>query len=407
MTKMLEQACEIQQQLIEWRREIHRYPELGFQEVQTAAFVAQVLSSLGFRVRTGVGRTGVVGELGQGRPVVAIRADMDALPIQEANDVPYASQVPGVMHACGHDAHTAMVLGVATLLAHEALPGTLRLLFQPAEEVSDEEGFSGAPRMVQDGAMEGVEAVLALHVNAQQPTGDILVEAGPASAGVDSFYATIIGRGAHGAYPHRGVDPIYLAAHVILALNGIVSRKLDPFDPAVVSIGSIHGGQVTNVIPGQVELSGTIRYEKMEVQRLLHTEIKRAFGLARNLGGDYQLKIEIGSPPMINDEKIVGLVREVAIELLGTDHLKPRPKGMGAEDFGHFSSLAPGVMFGLGCRIEGDERLGHNPRFDIDEACLPVGAAILAETALQLLRGEKDITDNKRLTGGELWNSQN
>lgn len=384
---MLEQARAIQAQLIDWRRRIHQHPELGFQEFQTAALVAHVLESLGFRVRTGVGRTGVIGELGQGPPIIAIRADMDALPIQEANEVPYTSQVPGVMHACGHDAHTAMALGVATLLARQTFPGTLRLLFQPAEEVSDDEGLSGAPRMVEDGAMEGVEAILALHVNAQQPTGDILVEAGPASAGVDSFYATIIGQGMHGAYPHYGTDPLYLAAHVVLALHGIVSRRLDPLEPAVVSIGTIHGGQVTNVIPEQVELSGTIRYKKPEVQQLLHTEIERALEVARALGGDYQLKIEIGSPPMINDEKMVHLVRQVVTDLLGAGHLKPSPKGMGAEDFGSFSSLAPGVMFGLGCRIEGDERLGHNPRFDIDEACLPIGTAILAEAALRLLRG--------------------
>jgi amidohydrolase len=383
---MMERAREIKNQLVQWRRDIHMHPELGFHETRTAAHVAEVLESLDYRVRSGVGRTGVIGERGQGPPIVAVRADMDALPIQEANDVPYASQVPGVMHACGHDAHTAMVLGVAALLTRETFPGTIRLLFQPAEEVTDEEGVSGAPRMIEDGAMEGVEGVLALHVNARKPTGDIMLEAGPGSAGVDSFHVTISGEGVHGAYPHRGVDPIYIAAHTILALNGIVSRRLDPFDRAVISVGSIHGGQVTNVIPEKVELSGTIRFEKAEVQQLLHAEIERALGVARALGGDYELEIEIGYPPMSNDAGVVDLLRQVGADLLGTEHVKPGEKGMGAEDFGYFSALAPGAMFGLGCRIEGDERLGHNPRFDVDEECLPIGAAILAESALRLLR---------------------
>jgi len=386
---MLKQAQQLQDRLIAWRRQIHIYPELGFHETRTAALVADILASLGYRVRTGVGRTGVVGERGAGPPIVAIRADMDALPIQEANEVPYASTVPGVMHACGHDAHTAIALGVAALLAGETFPGTIRFLFQPAEEVADEEGKSGASRMIEDGAMEGVEAVLGLHVNPRQPTGDIMVEEGPASAGVDTFHVSITGEGVHAAYPHRGVDPIYIAAHVILALNGIVSRRLDPFNAAVVSVGAIHGGQVSNVIPEEVRLSGTLRYETAEVQRLLHAEIERALGVARALGGDYQLTLEIGYPPMINDAGVTSLLRQVVTDLLGADHIRPRDRGMGAEDFGYFSALAPGAMFGLGCRIEGDERLGHNPRFDLDEACLPIGAAVLAEAAMRLLHQRK------------------
>lgn len=366
------------------------HPEVGFHEVHTAARVAEVLESLGYRVRTGVGRTGVVGERGQGGPTVAIRADMDALPIHEINDVPYTSQVPGVMHACGHDAHIAIALGAATLLAEERFPGTIRFLFQPAEEVSDEEGLSGAPRMIEDGAMENVNAVFALHVHAGLPVGEIALDAGPTSAGVDSFWATIIGQGVHGAYPHKGRDPIHLAAHVILALHGIVSRHLDPFDPAVISLGSIHGGRATNVIPEKVEISGTIRYQKLEVQELLHSEIEQAVAVARTLGGDYELKIEIGSPPMINDPGMVGLLQQVAMDLLGAGQVKPREKGMGAEDFGSFSTLAPGAMFQIGCRIEGDQREGHSPTFDIDERCLPVGVAILSQAALKRLHKKRD-----------------
>jgi len=383
---MLERARGIEEQLVGWRRRIHMHPELGFLETQTAALVAEELGSLGYRVRTGVGRTGVVGERGGGAPVVAIRADMDALPIQEENQVPYASQVPGVMHACGHDAHTAIALGVAALLAQETFPGTIRFLFQPAEEVDDEEGLSGAPRMAQEGAMEGVDAVLALHVDAALPVGEISVVPGPVSAGVDSFWAVIRGQGAHGAYPHKGLDPVYLAAHVILTLHGIVSRRLNPFDPAVITVGSIHGGQAANVIPEEVALSGTIRYENDAVQQQIHAEMEQAFAIARTLGGDYEFTIQTGGRPVVNDERIVALLREVAGDLLGEGNLTPGEKGMGAEDFSVFTDLAPGAMFRLGCLIEGDERKGHNPTFDLDEGCLTVGAAILAEAALRYLR---------------------
>ncbi len=363
------------------------HPELGFQETRTASRVAAVLESLNYRVRTGVGRTGVVAERGSGAPVVAIRADMDALPIQEANDAPYASQVSGVMHACGHDAHTAIALGVATLLAQEtSLPGTVRFLFQPAEEVGDDEGISGAPRMVEDGAMEGVDVVLALHVHPKTPVGNISVRSGPISAGVDSFSAVITGRGGHGAYPHDVVDPIYIAGHVILALHGIISRRLHPVDPAVISIGSIHGGQAENVIPERVEMTGTIRFMTSEVRGQIHKEVVRALKVARTLGGDFTVQFEHGGLPVINDEEVVQQIREVATNLLGAEGVQTHRQEMGAEDLGALLAHAPGAMFSLGSCVEGDERQAHHPRFDIDEGCLPVGVAILTETALRLLR---------------------
>jgi amidohydrolase len=394
---MLARARNIEEQLVAWRRDIHMHPELGFQEKRTGARIVEALEPLGYRVRTGVGRTGVVAERGEGSPIVAIRADMDALPIQEANDVPYASQTPGVMHACGHDCHVAILLGVATLLAEETFPvgaetptglcpGTVRLLFQPSEEKTDDEGLSGAPRMVEDGAMEGVDAVLALHVDASAPVGDVMMSAGPASAGADAFQVVITGKGGHGAYPHKVVDPIYIAGHVILALNGIVSRRLHPTAAGVISLGSIHAGQASNVIPERVEMTGTIRYMEPEVQKTLHEEIERALEVARALGGEYTLNIDVGYPPMNDDAKVVDLLRKVAGELLGVDHIQPGKLEMGAEDFGYFFALAPGAMFGLGCRIEGDERRHHDPRFDVDERCLPIGAAILAEAALRWLR---------------------
>jgi amidohydrolase len=384
---MLARAQAISDQLIAWRRAFHMNPELGFQETRTAAQVAEVLGSLGYRVRTGVGRTGVVAERGAGSPVVAIRADMDALPIQEANEVPYASQVPGVMHACGHDAHTAMGLGVATLLAQKTFPGTIRLLFQPAEEVADEEGLSGAPRMVADGAMAGVDHVLALHVDSMLAVGEIGLDVGPISAGVDTFYVSVIGRGGHGSAPHDVIDPIYLSGHALLALHGIVSRRLHPWDPAVISVGSIHGGQADNVIPERVEMSGTIRFMTSQVQQQIHAEIGRVLGVVRALGGEYELKIVIGDPPVVNDAGVTAVLRQVVRELLGDGHLPESQREMGAEDFAEMTALAPGAMFGLGCRIGEEIRLAHSPTFDLDERCLPIGAAILAEAALRLLQG--------------------
>lgn len=383
---MLEKARALQGQIRAWRWEIHRHPELGFQEIKTSDKAATVLSELGWRVRRGVGKTGVLADLGQGTPMIAIRADMDALPIQEANDTPYVSQNPGVMHACGHDAHTAMALGAAALLARESFPGSVRILIQPSEEANDSEGLSGAPRMIQDGAMQGVACIIALHVDPATPVGAIRLEAGPASGGVDSFFASIYGQGGHGAAPHTTVDPIYITGHVLLALHGIVSRRLDPFAPAVVSIGSLHGGQAENVIPERVELSGTIRYLEKAVRETIHTEVERALQVARTLGGDYQLKIEPGTPPMYNDPNVVELIRQVAADLLGAQHVLPPEEGLGAEDFGCFSEIAPGAMFSLGCRIEGEERHLHNPKFDLNEDCLPIGAALLAETALRYLR---------------------
>ena len=385
---MLDIARSIEENLVAWRRDFHMHPELGFHETRTSERVIEIAKSFGCRIRAGVGRTGVLAELGKGSPLIALRADMDALPLQEANQVNYVSQNTGVMHACGHDGHTAMLLGVVALLSKEILPGTVRLIFQPSEEVGDLEGVSGAPRMIADGAMQGVDMVIALHVDSSTPVGDIRVESGPASGGVDSWFATIEGKGGHAAKPHETVDPFYISAHIIMALNSIFSRRVSAFDPGVVSIGSLNGGFTQNVIPDRVEMTGTLRYTEARVREQIHSEIVRAFELARTLGGDYELRFETGTPPMQNHPEAVNLIRRVGGNILGNEHVLGMEKDLGAEDFGCFSEIAPGAMFLLGTRIEGDERVGHNPYFDIDERALPIGSAIMAECALQFLRGK-------------------
>jgi len=384
---MLKQSYHIQEEIIEWRRDFHMHPELGFQEIRTSGRVADELEKLGYRVRRNVGRTGVVADLGDAKArCIAIRADMDALPILEENEIPYKSQKAGIMHACGHDSHTAMVLGVATLLAKEKFPGKIRLIFQPSEEVGDEEGISGAPHMIADGVMDGVSMIVALHVDPSTPVGDIHISSGPASGGVDSWYGRIIGRGGHGAKPNETIDPFNITTHIMIGLNSIVSRRLHPFDPAVVSIGTLNGGFTQNVIPAHVDISGTLRYTDLKVQKQIHDEIKRVFELSKPLGGDYELRFEIGVPPMINHPSAVNLIETTAIDLLGREHVSPIPKELGAEDFGSFTQMAPGAMFTLGTLIEGDQRYLHHPRLDLDERALPIGTAILAETALRFLR---------------------
>lgn len=381
---MLNKAQELSSQMVTWRRDFHMHPELGFQETRTAGVVARHLTEWGYQVRTGVGKTGVVGDIGSGKPLVAIRADMDALPIQETNDVPYKSMNDGVMHACGHDAHTAIALGTAKLLSKEDFSGTIRFLFQPAEETEDEEGLSGAPRMIEDGALEGVDYALALHVAASIEEGKIEVDE-YAAAGVDTFYAKIIGEGGHGSTPHKVIDPIFISGHVILAIHNIVSRRLKPFDPAVISIGTINGGTVDNVIPSEVDLTGTIRFLDPDTQKLIHAEIERAMEIAKTMGGDYELRIVEGFPPMNNHPEVIEQIRNVVGETIGLDKLEEPDPEMGAEDFGFFMQDIPGAMFFLGCEIEGDTRRHHDSRFDINEDCLPLGAAIMAQSALRLL----------------------
>ncbi len=385
---MLKQAHAISEELIEWRRDFHKHPEIGFEVHRTAKIVADEMEKMGYSVRRGVGKTGVVAEMGDGGKMVAIRADMDALPILEMNDYEYVSQNKGAMHACGHDSHTAMALGAALLLSKEKLPGRIRFLFQPCEETADEEGKSGAQRMSDEGAMEGVDYVIAQHVDPSKPVGTIGINAGPSSGGVDSWFGMIKGKGGHGAHPDKTVDPFYLLAHVILALNAIISRRINPFDPAVVSIGSVSGGFTENVIPETVKITGTLRYTDESVHQQIHAEIKRAFEVAKALGGDYDLSFQIGGPPMINDQTVSDVIEKAGRDLLGAENVFEIEKTLGAEDFGEFMKHAPGAMFTLGTQKEGHEQyLLHHPKFDIDERAMPIGTAMLAETAKRFLQG--------------------
>jgi amidohydrolase len=383
---MLKQSHAISEELIEWRRDFHMHPEIGFELHRTSKIVADELEKMGYRVKRGVGKTGVVAEIGEGGKVVAIRADMDALPILEMNETEYVSKNEGAMHACGHDSHTAMALGAALLLSKEKLPGRVRFLFQPCEETTDEEGLSGAQRMSAEGAMDGVDYVIAQHVDPSKPVGTIGINAGPNSGGVDSWHAVIKGKGGHGAHPNKTIDPFYMLAHVIMALNGIVSRRLNPFAPAVVSIGSIHGGFTENVIPEEVKITGTLRFTDESVHQEIHTEIKRAFDIVKVLGGDYEIKYEIGGPPMINDKYVSEVIEKAGKDLLGEANVGEIEKTLGAEDFGEFMKHAPGAMFTLGTQKAGhEEYLLHHPKFDIDERAMPIGTAMLAETAKRFL----------------------
>ena len=392
--RILQEANALSGQITAWRRDFHMHPELGFQEFRTSGKVAEELRALGLETATGIGKTGVVAVIGEGEPVVAIRADMDALPLQEKNDVPYASQTPNVMHACGHDSHTAMLLGVATILSQmpDRPAGEIRLLFQPCEETDDGEK-SGAQRMMDDGALDGVDYVIALHVSSEMTAGDIVVESGYITANTDNFYATIRGVGAHGAHPDLGVDPIYLLGHVIQAVQGIRSRRIDPIRPAVVTIGTVHAGLGENVIPDEARLTGTLRSYDDDTRERLITELERALGVARALGGDYALHVRRGCPSTFNDSGVVDLITDTVKDVIGPESLRHEPPSMGGEDFSWMTRRAPGAMFLLGAKRDEVSRPHHNPLFDLDESVFPMGTALLAESALRLLEQGAPVPD--------------
>ncbi|MEZ4510781.1 MAG: M20 family metallopeptidase [Chloroflexota bacterium] len=384
---MLEKAKALQAELSRLRRTIHMHPELGFEELQTGALVAQTLSDLGIEMQTGVAKTGIIGRIGNGNgPVIGIRADMDALPILEANDVAYKSQVPGKMHACGHDSHTTMLLGAAMLLKDIPFDGEIRLIFQPSEERQDGEGKSGGMRMVEEQALEGLDAVIGLHVVGMLDRGHVVLDEGYVLANVDTIYAKVKGKGGHGAQPHLSRDPIFMMGPILTALHGIVSRWVSPTEPAVVTVGKMVGGTVSNVIPSEVELEITCRSLNDDVREQLVHEVEQALSIARNLGGDYEMRRVKGYPALYNDPKVVGWLRETAVEFLGADNVHARGPSMGGEDFAYMSRASQGAMIFLGVKDpEGPPRFLHHPEFDLDETAMPIGAALLAETALRFV----------------------
>lgn len=389
-----ERAQAIRGQIIEWRRTIHANPELSFQEFETARFVADALSQMpGMDVKTGVGSpTAVVGTLTSGSgPSIALRADMDALPIREETNHSFSSNKEGVMHACGHDAHTAILLGAARLLAESfaggEMSGRVKFIFQPAEEATDEHGSTGAPYLIQAGVLKDIDCVLALHMNPEAPFGEIKMNDGYSMANVDVFRARLYGSGGHGAYPHLGSDPVWMLSNVLPAIYSIVSRQVSPLEPAVISVGHIRAGSTSNVIPSLAEIEGTMRSYDPAVREKLISGLEQAFAITKQLGGDYTLEVTRGEPALQNDKILNQWIAATVRELFPGFAIERKPFGLGGEDFAHMAREVPGAMFFLGCALpDGVKRDLHTPVFDLDERCLPVGASILAETVRRYLR---------------------
>jgi amidohydrolase len=378
-------------QLVGWRRDLHQHPELAFQETRTADLVARLLSSLDIEVRTHVGHTGVVGLLHGGRPgpTVMLRADMDGLPIQENSDAPYASQVPGVMHACGHDGHVAMLLGAATLLSRHAadLPGDVLFVFQPAEE-----GLGGASAMLADGLLTDPvpAAAFGLHLWNTMPMGRVSAQAGPMMAAADLVQIVVRGRGGHGALPHEAVDAIAVTGQILSALQTIVSRNVDPQETAVLTIGAVHGGTAYNIIAETVALEGTIRTFSPTVRETVLTRLRVLLdGIAVGMGAQYDLKVRDVAPAVVNDPEISEIARAAAVQVVGATSVAWHPPLMVSEDFSEYQRVVPAcyMLLGSGNPALGLDAPHHNPRFDFDEQVLPLGAALLAAAAMRFLDG--------------------
>jgi len=390
---LIKEAKAIEDQLVSWRRHLHQNPELSFQEYETAKFVAETLKEIeGVSIQTNIANTGIVATISSGEgKTVAIRADMDALPITEKNEHGFQSNNLGVMHACGHDAHTTILLGAAKILAKKAkeglFQGTIKLIFQPAEEATDQEGLSGAPRMMQEGILENVESIIALHMCPWEPVGTIQMNDGYSMANVDVFHGKIRATGGHGGYPHLGTDPIWMLGFFLQAFYGMISRKISALDTAVASIGQIETGTASNIIPEEVSITGTLRTYSPEVRDQLAKEVEQAFKVVESFGGSYIFEVERGEPALNNDPKVNEVIKEAAKELYPAIKIVQKPFGLGGEDFGYMTRQIPGAMFFLGCAPQdGISRDLHTNIFDIDERCLPMGVSILAESALKLLK---------------------
>lgn len=389
MTDLFAKSLALIESMRALRRDFHRYPELGFQEVRTSGIVAKALMDLGLEVSTGVGKTGVVAMLEGKRPgpVVLLRFDMDALPILEETGADYASQNAGVMHACGHDGHTAVGLTVARLLhAHsQDLAGSVKFVFQPAEE-----GLGGAQAMITDGVLENPrpDYALALHIWNEKPLGWLGIRSGPLMAAGEIFKVSLTGKGGHGALPHRAVDPVLAAAHVITALQGIVSRNVSPLESAAVSVTTIRGGEAFNVIPQSVELLGTIRTFLPEVrQRVLERFQQTVEGVAGAMGCQASMEVTPLTPAVVNEAGITLRVQEAAQRLWPDQPMDRMYQTMVSEDMAYMLQQVPGCYFLVGSAntAKGLDAPHHHPRFDIDEDALPRAAALMAASTMHLL----------------------
>jgi len=382
----------LQPQLVEWRRRIHQKPELGFQETLTAEFISQQLTAMGIDHQTGIAKTGIVatikGEKPGGERVLAIRADIDALPVQELNQVPYCSQHPGIMHACGHDGHTAIALGTASYLQQHLgdFAGTVKIIFQPAEE-----GPGGAKPMIAAGVLKNpdVNAIIGLHLWNNLPLGTIGVRAGALMAAVESFHCTVLGKGGHGALPHQTVDSVLVAAQIVNALQTIVARNVNPLDSAVVTVGELHAGTALNVIADSARMSGTVRYFNPDFQGFFSRRIEQIIaGICQSHGANYELDYVSLYPPVINDVVITELVRAVAEEVIETPiGIVPECQTMGGEDMSFFLQEVPGCYFFLGS-ANPQQKLDyphHHPRFDFDETALMMGVEIFVRCVERFL----------------------
>ncbi len=378
--KILDKIKSIESEIISIRRDIHQHPELGFDVHRTAGIVADKLNNLGIDVKTGIGKTGVVGDLkcGDG-PTIALRADMDALPIQETGDIEYISKNDGVMHACGHDGHTAMLLGAAKILADEQdkISGTIRFLFQPAEE-----GEGGARYMIEDGCLDGVDEVYGVHLWNYQKYGEVGVKEGPILAAADEFEIIIHGVGGHGATPQGSVDAVVVSAHLVTALQTIVSRNTNPLESTVVSIGMINGGYNFNIIADEIVLKGTARAYTEENRELIKERMKEIIdGVGHTFGATIEFDYRDGYPPTVNDEKSFKKCLSAAKTIVGDGAGYPY-LSMGGEDFSYYAQKVPGCFFFVGSAPEDQPFRSvphHCSHFDIDERALLVGSSIFVQ----------------------------
>ncbi|HEX2738889.1 MAG TPA: M20 family metallopeptidase [Rubrobacter sp.] len=371
------------EKIVALRRDIHREPELGFETEKTAEKVLAALEGLPLEIETGIAQNGIVATLrGHEGPTVALRADMDALPIEEDTGLPFASEIDGKMHACGHDAHTSMLVGAVHALSgmRDRLNGTVRFVFQPAEE-----GGGGGKVMVEEGVADDVSSIFALHLWPGLPFGKVATKAGPIMAAADAFEMEIKGSGGHGAMPHLAADAVVIAAHVVTALQTVVSREVDPVEPAVLTVGEIGAGTAFNIIPEKVRIGGTVRTLNAALRERMPGRIEEiARGVAKGMRGDADLDYHFSYPVTVNDEGAAGRALGVAEELFGGESVLELPNpSMGAEDFAYFLQKVPGAFIWLGV---GEDVSGlHTPQFAFDEEVLPRGSALLAALALESL----------------------